>query len=648
MKRTFLPIAALLFLTIIISRNTVLSAPGDTTHVITHNQVTVVTNPSAGNNPYPAWGAFPPNSVQYRKVTAHLTVKCPPGMACGEWDYLDFIKLRRKGGVDSADMNMEIVRFITPYGNSFGSTWNSTYHIDITDYQLLLHDSVEIEYNHGGYETNVGKGWLITIDFALIEGQPVMEPIAITPLWNGSFPYGNAANPIENYLIPVNLNMDANTSLLRIRIHQTGHGADASNCAEFCQRTRTFKFDGATANTKNIWRLCGTNPVFPQGGTWIYNRSNWCPGALSNPDIYDFSVTGGSSHTVDADMTPYTTASPSANYVFGSHAIEYKAPVFTDDASIEEVYYPNSIFEYSRMNPVCDNAKVQLRNNGTSNLTSAVIKYGLTGSPFMSTFNWSGTLQPNKTTDVTLGDYIIPATGNQTFTAYLESVNGIADQYPHDDTIYSNALIPQEFDSVIVFHYKTNSIPSQTYYRVYNHNNQIIYQVLAGTLTANTVYRDTFYLSAGCYRFTLYDSGGDGLSFWANPGQGTGYARFQKLSGLIVKTFLADFGSEISHNWVVDPGNIVGVNENSNPGISISVFPNPASENLFIEIPVSSLQDIRISLYNSTGLLVLEKNIRGFFNEMVEISLSGISPGIYVARIVSDELNVTKKVVVQK
>ena len=72
---------------------------GDTTQVTTHNQVIMVTNPGTGSNPYPAWGVFPSASTQYRKVILHLNYKCPPGMACGEWDYIDWVYLRRIGGV---------------------------------------------------------------------------------------------------------------------------------------------------------------------------------------------------------------------------------------------------------------------------------------------------------------------------------------------------------------------------------------------------------------------------------------------------------------------------------------------------------------------------------------------------------------------
>lgn len=624
-----------------------LAAYGDTTHVITHNQVLMVTNPSSGSNPYPAWGIFSPDSVKYRKVILNLSYRCPTGQQCGEWDYIDWIYIRRKGGVNAQSKDMEIARFITPYGNTFSQTWHAEWHIDITDYQMLLHDSVEIEYIHTGYETNVGRGWVVTLDFVLIEGEPVMEPVAITQLWNGSFPFGNAGNPIENYLIPVTLATDTNTDVMRMRILQTGHGADTYNCAEFCAKARYTYLDSVLVNTKSIWKTCGTNPLYPQGGTWIYNRANWCPGAVVFPDVYDFNVTSGSSHTFNIDMQAYTAPSPSANYAIGSQVIEFKNPVHVNDASVEEIYTPNEIFEYSRINPVCDNLKVQLRNNGTAALTSATIKYGITGIAEY-TYNWIGNLQTNKTTDVFLNNYILPDVVNNRFRIYLETVNGTTDEYPYDDTVYTNALIPQAFDTAFVFLYKTNNVPGQTWFKFLDHNNNIIYQILPGTLTANTIYRDTLYFPAGCYRFTLFDTGGDGLTFWANPGQGTGYARFLNMAGQIIKSFNADFGSEVSHNFTVDPSNIVSVNELTTHSSSASIYPNPTAGELTIELIVPHKQDVTISIYNSMGQLALTKTYKNFNNEIIDLNISGFESGFYFVKFVSSGIFVTKKIVLNK
>ena len=54
------------------------------------------------------------------------------------------------------------------------------------------------------------------------------------------------------------------------------------NCAEFCRALLLAinRQHLARGNTF-LWRDdCGKNEVYPQTGTWVYNRGNWCPGAV--------------------------------------------------------------------------------------------------------------------------------------------------------------------------------------------------------------------------------------------------------------------------------------------------------------------------------------------------------------------------------
>lgn len=620
---------------------------GDTIHVITHNQQTMVTNPNTGNNPYQAWGVFPSATTNYRKVILHINYKCPPGMACGEWDYIDWVYLRRIGGVNLPSKDLEFARFITPYGNGFSSTWHSEFHLDITDYAPFLHDSVEVEYQHTGYETNVGKGWSVTVDFEIIEGTPIMAQGKFTQLWNGSFPYGNSGNPIESHLQADTLSMDSATNTMRLRILQSGHGSDGSGCSEFCSKTRSVYVNGSLVGQRAIWRTnCGLNPIYPQGGTWIYSRGNWCPGAWVIPDTYEVPVTGGSSNIVDMNMQTYTNSNPSANYAIDAQLFEYGAHAHANDASIEEIYAPNTMFEYSRMNPVCDNPKINIKNNGSNTMTSATIKYGIVGQP-ESTYNWVGTLASNKSIDVTLGDLIAPVAGNQTFKAYFSTVNGTTDEYHYDDTVHSTALIPPAYDSVFVFVFKTNNQPTQNSYTLKNHAGTTLYSRNAGSLTANTTYKDTFRLApGGCYRFTFNDSGNDGLSWWANTAGGTGSAKFAKLNNATIKLFNPDFGSQIFQSFTVS----LAPNSVREPvaDFNVDVFPNPSSGPVNLELSLPNAENVTIDIYNSMGQKVLSKQVKNLQHDFVEFDFSKFESGIYYAKVLSANYSVTKEIIVTK
>lgn len=646
MKNTLYSLLSVSFLVLGLTLNS-FAGIGDTTHVMTHNQQTMVTNPNTGNNPYKAWGVFPAAGTDYRKVILNINYKCPSGMACGEWDYIDWVYIRRLGGVASVSKDMEIARFITAYGNSFNSTWHAEFHLDLTDYATFLHDSVEIEYNHTGYETNVGKGWSVTVEFELIEGTPIMPPLKFTQLWNGSFPFGNASNPIENYLQADTLVVDSAATTGRIRILQSGHGSDNTQCAEFCAKTRSVYFNGALVGQRSIWRAnCGLNPIYPQAGTWIYSRGNWCPGSWVFPDFYEVNLTGGTSNTVDVNMQNYTSSSPSANYAFNAQFIEYGPHSNALDASIEEIYSPNSIFEYTRANPVCDNPKINIRNNGSSTITSATIKYGIEGQP-ESTHNWVGTLAKNKSTDITLADVITPVAGNQTFKAYIASINGAADQYNYDDTMRTTALIPPAWDSVFVFVFKTNNQPVQNSYTLKDHAGTTLYSRVAGSMTANTTYRDTFRLiPGGCYRFTFNDSGNDGLSWWANTAGGSGTAKFAKLNNATIKTFNPDFGSQIFQSFTVAlaPNS---VQEISNE-FKLEAFPNPTIGLVNLELFLPKEEAVTIQLFNSVGQQLEEKSISKTMHQFIEFDLSNYECGMYYAKVISASYTETKEIVLTK
>ena len=84
-----------------------------------------------------------------------------------------------------------------------------------------------------------------------------------------------------------------------------------------------------------------------------------------------------------------------------------------------------------------------------------------------------------------------------------------------------------------------------------------------------------------------------------------------------------------------------------------SLAPNPASDHVFLYNSASNLnrkkqKEICISLYNSSGTLVLSHNYLS--DNQIELKLSGISPGIYYIKIsgYSQEPEVQKLVIIRK
>ncbi|MEX1190139.1 MAG: peptide-N-glycosidase F-related protein [Bacteroidia bacterium] len=619
------------------------AAPGDTVEVITHSNFIIRTNPSAGNSGYPVWSVFPSEGSTFAKAWVSLDFRCPPGENCGEWDYLDYVFLRRKGGMNEVSEDIELARFITPYGNTFNSTWKASWEIDMTDFEQLLRDSVEIEYIHGGYETNVGRGWVIDLSFHFIEGTPSRDLVKVNRLWNGGFGFGNASNPINDQLSEQSFNMNELTRSLRLRINQTGHGADNPQfCAEFCPMNRTLYRNGSSFDDHLVWRDdCGLNAVFPQGGTWIYDRGNWCPGDMVFPDAYDFAVNPGSTETFAMEMQNYT-GSGGANYVIRTYALEFGEPNFSNDASLEDIKAPSSKYSYRRFNPICGRPEIVIKNNGKNVLNSIDFSYGPLGG-VMSTYTWTGSIDYMKTETIFLPPTVQWGAEEGVFVTEVTGVNGVVDENPVNNKYYSDFEAPLVIPGDrFVVNLKTNNFPDENFWKILNANGEEV--MSRSNFEANTEYRDTVDLSWGCYTFILEDTDKDGLSFWAND-DGAGFIRFRRAEAAsIFKTYNGDFGTRLVVPFTL--GGSLGI---LNPiGINVfNVYPNPAKSILNIELALEDYQQVRLELVNLSGQLVISKDL-GQAKEMIsQMSLDELSPGIYFLHMKGEKVNEFRKVVIQ-
>jgi len=642
LHRTWIVRASLLFLV----STTLISAgqSGRTLHIISHNDVKVITDPSRGVNPYRSWTVFPSRHTQYRRAELSVTYRCPDSLHCGEWDYIDNIFLRRIGGVGKPATDIEIARLISPYGWRFTPTWKFTWKVDVTDFAFLLHDSVEVEFSHGGYETNTDRGWLITLDFALSPGPPAVECLGYQKLWQGSFPYGDSTRPIEDSLAPVSFTPPKGTSIARLRILQTGHGMDDSeNCAEFCSKYRRVFFDDTLIDQKQIWRECGNNPLYPQAGTWIYPRAGWCPGSMVYPDVYDYAIRDREEHSVNVDMEPYINRSkPTASYYFSSYLFLEKSPRARDDVSLDEIQAPSTDDDFDRMNPVCSSPRIMIRNSGRDPLHSVSIAYGIENGR-MQTYLWKGLLPSQKSAEVVLPGLVSASEGKKTFKVILSKPNGRMDEYPGDNAMTSTVAIPPTYPMRFILALRSNHDSTNNAYQLTDEHGAIVQSRRLGSLRANTLYMDTLDLQQGCYHFVVNDTAADGLDFWANPDGGFGYIRFLDMRGHLIKSFNSDFGSGIDF-WftaaaqssppvVTDTLPLVNAFPIRNPGkFHIEVFNNePAGTDVTIENADS----------NATVFHQFYPDVKESF---LPVDISNQPDGFYFVRVTANGTTATRKI----
>ena len=226
----------------------------------------------------------------------HYDMRCgspnnPTWPGCSGWDYTTKISLLKENGLDDNGdpifiHDQTLANVVTPYGtymqpgNSQGSgftpDWVQRYTYDVTDFAPLLKDSVLIRAFYGGWPQSTAPGCFnVTLNFEFIEGTPPRDVLDVQNLWSGSKSYADLQNINDSSVF---FSSDALNSMLRVTV--SGHGLNG----EFTEGVNYYiEANNETIYTQELWRDdCGEVAIYPQGGTWIYNRANWCPGDKAN------------------------------------------------------------------------------------------------------------------------------------------------------------------------------------------------------------------------------------------------------------------------------------------------------------------------------------------------------------------------------
>lgn len=255
---------------------------------------------------------------------------------------------------------------------------------------------------------------------------------------------------------------------------------------------------------------------------------------------------------------------------------------------------------------------VVLTNNGSNTLTTAELEVIVNGESLM-TFDWSGNLPSLCSETVDLGAISFPVESQNLLEVRIKSINGGIDEAPSNDLASLEFEgSPETIGKVLKLSIRTDNSPQETTWRITN--------ILTGEVVleggpydeANHMYTETLEITAdGCYDFTIYDAGGDGLNggvYGLKAGSTTLF------SGNI-------FGDSESHEFSYE----VTADLEEGLGFSASIYPNPTDGTLFI---VSEGRQ-NVTIYNMAGQCVFE----GQCNGELQIDMKHFGAGIYAVNI---------------
>ena len=523
----------------------------------------------------------------------------------------------------------EIARYITPYGNglSLGEGW--TWVFDVTDYAPMLTDSVHL--TAGNFQE------LLDLKFYMIEGTPPRDVKKIEKVYSGYFYLSDFPEKVPPDTIAL---VDGATDF-KLKARTSGHLFDnPTNCAEFCKKLHSLRVDDELVYDWQIIEECSDNPLYPQGGTWIYDRAGWCPGAkVSEHDVEITPYINGDQVIVDYN----SAADQYGAYVLELQMFSYGSPNFGADAAIDEVIAPNRLERYGRYNPTASAPIVVIQNRGGDKLYTAEITYGPQGSS--KTFKWSGELDIMEKEQVVLETFSWTdwTSGNGVFEVSISNPNGNVDENPVNDSYRTTYDLPKIYPGSIIIHFKTNKMPYQNSYQIRDMEGVVVFE--REDFVANTLYVDTVTLLAGIYDFHLEDTGDNGISFWADN-EGSGYLRFYDFDGNKVTDFEADFGDAIYHCFYMDIS--LGGKELANDKVAFDILPNPNDGRFSINYSLKSQGDCTMSIYNTTGQKVWTDTENEKLNDKFIVNISDLPSGMYTCVIESNGVSLSKKFVINK
>lgn len=256
--------------------------------------------------------------------------------------------------------------------------------------------------------------------------------------------------------------------------------------------------------------------------------------------------------------------------------------------------------------------EVLLTNNGSNALTSVEMEVLVNEKP-VKTVEWTGNLPTFGKETVDLGEISFDLEDENTLEVAIVNINGGLDEVPTNDIAdYDFKAARQNVAKEMKLSIRTDANPQETTWKVTN--------LLTGEVVleggpyeqANTMHTEILDITSdGCYDFTIYDAGGNGLVGGVYGLKAGGTTLF---SG---GTFGFSESNEFSYEVTAD------VDENL--GQTTNIYPNPTTG--LMNIVGEGVQNVTI--YNMAGQRVFEGQCDGW----LQIDMNRFGAGVYAVQV---------------
>ena len=256
-------------------------------------------------------------------------------------------------------------------------------------------------------------------------------------------------------------------------------------------------------------------------------------------------------------------------------------------------------------------------------------------------WHWAGNLASLDTVSIILPTWGLWDNGmlpsNNVFHCEITEVNGQVDEYPLNSKTATPVAMPDVLPANFKIEFRTNNYPSESAITLLDVDGKVVIHDTFTVANKTTVYPLNL---NGCYRLIVNDYGLDGLYWWANTKQGTGFARLRNgNTNALIKTFNADFGSFFEYNFTT---NFALSTSQLDFGNTINVYPNPATNKFSLE--GAGLENARVEVFDVVGTKVDSRMVLD--QQSVDFITENWNAGVYLVVVTQGNKKATKKVVV--
>lgn len=282
---------------------------------------------------------------------------------------------------------------------------------------------------------------------------------------------------------------------------------------------------------------------------------------------------------------------------------------------------------------------IRIRNNGNNPLTSLQIKYRINNEE-LHTYDWTGNLALLSTAEIALPALEYQLLPQNNLQAFVTQVNAGTDQYTINDTLNHNFAAALEATGSVKIKIRTDNKPEETTWEIKNSSGAVIASGGPYTQASTIIDTEVFFDESDCYEFFIYDAGGNGLCCT----NGTGFYKLTSGSTTLAQGTSFEYMENAQFT-------VKSVGINSLPAVTdFEVYPNPTSNQLFIEYTPENNQIVKVNIFNQLGQSVYSNEVQSpsYMNQKLNINTGNWPVGIYMIRLDNGSAISTRKVSVSR